>query len=202
MEKEKLKMNLQMFAKEDEDDSGKEDNLDEGGKNESDDSSLPKDEKELQKIIDNAVETRLARQKEKTEEKIRKIKEKAKSDAQAYADMSESEKEKAKLEERMKEIEKREKEINDRELLGNIKETLMEKELPVVFADSLIKMQDNEKIQESIKEIKRAWDEELAEAVKASVRQDTPSASSRSYADDSGKPKSKAEFFNAGRKID
>lgn len=207
MNKDKLKMNLQMFGGEGDEGgegAGAGGNPDEGGSGEGTepDVKLPKSEEELQNLIDNAVKTRLARQKEKTEAEIKKVKEKAKADAKRYADMSESEKAQAELDEKIKEIEEREKELNNRELLGNIKTDLTAKGLPDVFADSLLVIQDNEKIKTAINEIKTAWDEEIAEAIKASVRQETPNTSSRSYAGKDKGIKSKADFFNAGRKVD
>lgn len=206
MEKDKLKMNLQMFA-EDPNESEKGENPDltdeESGGSGEDGSEveLPKSEEELQKMINETVKARLARQKEKSEAEIKKIKEKAKADAKRYADMSESEKAQAELEDRIKEIEERERELNDRELLNNIKIDLREKGLPIVFAESLLVIQDNEKIKSAINDIKVAWDKEIVEAKKASVRQETPSDKSRSYVSE-GKKKSKADFFNEGRKID
>ena len=68
--------------------------------------------------------------------------------------MSESEKAQAELEEKVKEIEEREKELNNRELLGNIKTALTAKGVPDVFADSVLVIQDNEKIKTAINEIK------------------------------------------------
>lgn len=204
MDKDKLKMNLQMFAENGEG-AGTDKHSDEGGNNEgagTDESKLPKTEDELQEIIDKSVESRLARQKAKADAEIKAIKEKAKADAKRYADMTESEKAQAELEERIKEIEDREKELNNRELLTNIKSDLSAKGLPDAFADSLLVIQDNEKIKTAIEEIKTAWDEQIAEEIKASVRQETPSTNSRSYAGKEKKSISKADFFNEGRKVD
>lgn len=204
MKKDKLKMNLQMFGEQggsdDADINDNPDNIDNGNNPDPTD-KLPKTEDELQEIINKSVESRLAREKAKADAEIKRIKEKAKADAKKYADMTESEKEQAEIEDRIKELEAREKELNDRELLANIKSDLAEKNLPSVFADSLLVIQDNEKIKKAIGEIKSAWDEEIAEAIKASARQETPSANSRSYAT-KDKTRSKADFFNEGRKID
>lgn len=202
-EKDLLKMNLQYFASED-DPNGETDpvdnqddpNGDDDGGNESSEFT----QEELQEQIDDAVEARLARERKKHEKELEKVREKARADAENYAKMTEKEKEEAKLQERLDAIEERERELNNRELLTNIKSDLQDKSLPVAFADSLLLLQDNDKIKETIEEIKETWDEEIAEAKKENVRQETPKDSTRSYKS-KNKGKSKSEFFDEGRKI-
>lgn len=194
----KIPMDLQMFADEGAGDAGDNPEVD-GVESESDKANNP-EEKTTQEIIDDAVEERLARADKKHEAELAKVKEKAKADAERYADMTEKEKESAEMTDRIAELEAREKELNNRELLNNIQADLTERKLPTAFADALLVIQDNEKIKESIEEIKEIWDAEITEAKKESVRQPTPNDSSRSYAGED-KAGSKSEFFDSGRKI-
>lgn len=201
----KVKMNLQYFAEDpnsEEGDNpdleGEENNSEDGSKPEGDE--LPKSKSELDSHTNKAIQKALENQRKEFKDKLDAEREKARADAEKYAKMTEKEKEDAEMQERLKELEERERELNNRELLTNIKSDLQDKELPDAFADSLLLLQDNEKIKEAIEEIKETWDSEIAEAKKESVRQKTPKGSTRSYAG-KGKGKNKADFFNEGRKI-
>lgn len=202
-ELEKLKMNLQYFAGEDDPSEGLESGTNPDDDNEKDGeggSDKLLTEEEVQARIDDAVKARLARKEKEHQEELRKEREKAKADAERYARMSEKEKEQAELDDRIKALEAREKELNDRELLTNIKADLSGKNLPLAFADYLLGLQDVEKIKDSIEEIEGIWDAEISEFKKAKVRQDNPKDSDTSFR---GKreTKSKSDFFNEGRKI-
>lgn len=198
---EKLEMDLQYFAEDDSaviekvDAQGSED--DSGGEN---DSVITLTEEEMQAKIDDAIKARLARQEREHQKQLEKVRQKARADAERYAKMTEDEKKQAEIEERIRELEAREKELNDRELLANIKADLMDKKLPVAFAKYLLELQDVEKIKESIEEIEGVWNDEIAEFKKASVRQKTPKDSDNGFRG-KAKAKSKADFFNEGRKI-
>lgn len=206
----KLKMNLQYFATDGDDEGdleGSSGKGTEGDHDEDDDSGdddsgveLPKTEEELQTIINASVEARLARENKKHKAELEAERKKIKADAERYAQMSDKEKKQAEIDDRIKKLEEKEAELNNRELLSEIKSDLTEKELPLAFAEPLLTIQDNEKIKEAIIEIKTTWDDEITEAKKASIRQSNPRGSSRSYNSDS-RSKSKREFFDSGRKI-
>lgn len=195
-----LRMNLQYFAEDPEDDPADPPADPEGGDPKDPDVILPASQSELDSVINKSVQAALKNAKKEFDDKLEKEKEKARTNAKDYANMTEEQKKEADLQARIDELEAKEKELNDKELLTNIKVDLQEKELPASFAEMLLTLQDNEKIKESIDIIKQQWDEQIAEAIKASARQKNPKDSTRNY----GKPSeggSKKELFDKGRKI-
>lgn len=62
-------------------------------------------------------------------------------------------------------------------LLVEVKKELQEQTLPAAFAESLVSIADAEKIKDAISEIKKTWDAEISEAVRAKARQRTPTES-------------------------
>ncbi|HLR66766.1 MAG TPA: DUF4355 domain-containing protein [Virgibacillus sp.] len=178
-----LPLNLQFFAEEG--GGGKErdpqgepnpDQKDDGKK------SIQLTEEELKKKIEAESDRKLASALEKKEreweQQLEKKIQDARKDAEEYAKMTQQERQEADYKKRLKKLEERERELNNRELLVQIESDLEEKELPKAFAKSLLTVQDNEKIKESIGEIKQAFDNAVNERVKKALRQDTPSASS------------------------
>lgn len=193
MNKEKLlKMNLQMFAE-----PGDTPPADPPADNPPADEPITLTQKELQSKLDAEAEKRVAKvlEKKQAEWKATTAKEleKAKADAEEYAKMTEQQKKDAEYQKKLDELSAKEKEINDRELLTSIKTDLQENKLPLAFATSLLSIQDNEKIKESISEIKKVWDAEIAEAKKEGARQDTPNNGKQSYS--GGGNKTKADIF-------
>lgn len=158
--------------------------------------------KEQQALLDREtskrVENALKRQKEKFDSERKEIERKAKADAEAYAKMTESEKQESEYEKRIKEIEERENKLNNEQLLVEIKSDLNDNSLPQVFAESLLAIQDNEKIKGAIKELKDSWDKEINEAIKGKARQKTPKSSTFRGG---GKTESKAEMARKNRII-
>src|SRR5699024_1922237 len=178
-----LPLNLQFFAEEG--GGGKErdpqgepnpDQKDDGKK------TIQLTEEELKKKIEAESDRKLASALEKKEreweQQLEKKIQDARKDAEEYAKMTQQERQEADYKKRLKKLEERERELNNRELLVQIESDLEEKELPKAFAKSLLTVQDNEKIKESIGEIKQAFDNAVNERVKKALRQDTPSASS------------------------
>ncbi|WP_200411299.1 capsid assembly scaffolding protein Gp46 family protein [Virgibacillus salexigens] len=131
---------------------------------------------EVDSKISRAVDSALKKQQEKLEKQKQDEIEKAKQDAAEYAKLTQKEKEEADYKKRAEALEKRERELNNRQLLSEIESDLKENELPIAFAESLLSMQDNEKIKVSITAIKKQFDEAVNQAVKEKLRQDTPTA--------------------------
>ncbi|WP_337970245.1 capsid assembly scaffolding protein Gp46 family protein [Virgibacillus salexigens] len=131
---------------------------------------------EVDSQISKAVENALKKQQEKLEKQKQDEIEKAKQDAVEYAKLTQKEKEEADYKKRVESLEKRERELNNRQLLSEIESDLKESELPTAFAESLLTIQDNEKIKESIADIKKQFDEAVNAKVKEALRQDTPAA--------------------------
>src|SRR5699024_2872088 len=168
-----LPLNLQFFAEEG--GGGKErdpqgepnpDQKDDGKK------SIQLTEEELKKKIEAESDRKLAsaleKKKREWEQQLEKKIQDARKDAEEYAKMTQQERQEADYKKRLKKLEERERELNNRELLVQIESDLEEKELPKAFAKSLLTVQDNEKIKESIGEIKQAVDNAVNERVKRS----------------------------------
>ncbi len=139
----------------------------------------PKDEDTFTKSqvdsqISKAVDSALKKQQAKLEKEKQVELDKAKAEAADYAKMTQKEKEDAEYQKRVKALEDRERELNNRQLLSEIESDLKENELPGAFAESLLSLQDNEKIKEQITNLKSAFDEAVNTQVKEALRQDTP----------------------------
>lgn len=139
---------------------------------------------EVDRQISKAVESALKKQRSKWEEEKEQEIEKAKNEAVEYAKMTQKEKEEAEFKKRLEQLEDREKELNNRELLSQIESDLKENELPASFAQSLLAIQDNEKIKEAITGIKKEFDEAVNAQVKEKLRQDTPEAGTKEINND------------------
>lgn len=178
-----LKMNLQTFAEPGDTPPG-DDNPPADDPNSKDDEPITLTAKELQSKLDAEAEKRVNKvlEKKQAEWKAQTEKEleKAKTDAEEYAKKTDQQKKDADYQKKLDSLTAKEKEINDRELLTNIKSDLQESALPLAFADSLLAIQDNEKIKDTISEIKKSFDEAVNEKVKESLRQKTPNNGSQS----------------------
>jgi len=139
---------------------------------------------DVDREVSKAVEKAIQNQRAKWEEEKAKEIEQAKNEAEEYAKLTQKEKEEAELNKRLEQLEAREQELNRRELLTNIQNDLKENELPVELADTLITIEDNEKIKERITTIKEFIDKSVNEKVKEALRQDTPSESTGEISND------------------
>lgn len=167
-----LPLNLQFFADESTDENTEDENTENQTNDEQDNTTFTQSEVDSQ--ISKAVDSALKKQQAKLEKEKQAELDKAKAEAANYAKMTQKEKEDAEHQKRVKELEDRERELNNRELLSQIESDLKENELPSAFAESLLSIQDNEKIKESITDIKKQFDEAVNAKVKEALRQDTP----------------------------
>ncbi|MFL0593328.1 DUF4355 domain-containing protein [Staphylococcus caprae] len=172
---DKYKLNLQFFAEDGEGDSGK-DNDDKVPGN--DDDNPNKESKFTQSEVDSqiskAVEAALSKRERKHQQELEKAKDEAKKEAESYAKLTEKEKKEKEYEKREKALAEKEKEFQLRELKSDVESDLKEKGLPTSFAESLIHLEDNEKISEVVNEIKADFDKAVQEQVKEATRQTTP----------------------------
>ncbi|WZY01602.1 DUF4355 domain-containing protein [Bacillus sp. FSL W7-1360] len=136
---------------------------------------------ELQKKIeaesDRKLEKALEKKKKEWQKQMEEKVKEARKDAEEYAKLTEREKQEADYKKRLEELEAKERQLNEQQLLTQIEADLKEHQLPSVFAPALLSIGDNEKIKESIVDIKQHFDDAVNERVKAKLRQDTPSAS-------------------------
>ena len=179
--KKKLLYNLQLFGDEggSEGEAGKEGGSEGAGKAEGDQGDLGPDgagenQKNLDSLIGKAVDKALKNNDAKWQKLLDDKVAEATKKAEAYAKMTQKEREEADLERRSKELADKEAAFAQRELLVNVKDDLQEQKLPIAFADALVLIDDAEKIKDAIKSLKETWDKEISEAIKAKARQETP----------------------------
>ncbi|MBF2683338.1 DUF4355 domain-containing protein [Listeria welshimeri] len=150
--------------------------------------------------VSKAVDKALSKAKSKWEQEQSSAIEKAKNDAAEYAKLTESQKQEADFKKKQDELAAKEAAFNSKRLLVEVKEDLQKEGLPISFAESLIGIGDNEKIKNAITGIKKEWDSQIAEKLKESARQSTPSETAP-FKDKNGNPVSKAAMANAARII-
>ena len=172
---DKYKLNLQFFAEDGEGDSGK-GNEDKEPGNDSDDSNEESKftQSEVDSKIGKAVDKALSNQSKKFEQILEQARKEEREKTERYAKLTEREKQEAELTEREKALAEKEKEFQLRELKTDVESDLKEKGLPTSFAESLIHLEDNEKISEVVNEIKADFDKAVQEQVKEATRQTTP----------------------------
>ncbi|UXH44450.1 DUF4355 domain-containing protein [Rossellomorea vietnamensis] len=133
---------------------------------------------ELQKKIEAESDRKLAKaldkkQKEWEIQLDQKLAD-AKKDAEQYAKLTQKEKEDADYKKRLEALDKRERELNTKQLRSEVETDLKDEGLPAGFAESLIKLENNEKIKEAVSSIKKEFDAAVNNAVKEMLRQDPP----------------------------
>ncbi|MGF2617739.1 DUF4355 domain-containing protein [Rossellomorea aquimaris] len=137
---------------------------------------------ELQKKVEAESDRKLAKALEKKqkewEAQLQQRIADAKKDAEQYAKMTQKEREDAEFKKRLEALDKRERELNTKQLRSEVESDLKTEGLPAAFADSLIKLEDNEKIKEAVASIKKEFDEAVNNAVKEKLRQDPPETGS------------------------
>ena len=119
---------------------------------------------------------------------------------ESYAKLTEKEKRDKEIEEREQALAEK-KEFKLRELKSDVESDLKEKGLPTSFAESLIHLEDVEKINEVVKEIKADFDNAVQEQVKEVTRQSTPNNQSSSFGGRQTSGKSIQELANENRII-
>lgn len=123
-------------------------------------------DRRIQKAIDTAVTKAQQKWKALTDDKL--------SEAEKLAKMSKEEKAEYEKAKERREFEAEKAAFEKDKLLVAVKEDLQKQSLPIAFAESLVSINDAEKIKEAITGIKASWDAEIQEAIKAKARQGTP----------------------------
>lgn len=207
MDKNKfLKLNLQHFA----DSEGNEGETEENNTNEPVNDGDPSEnenesnkgysQSELDSAIGKAVEKALSKKEKQHQQQLEDAKEEARKEAESYAKLTEKEKRDKELEKRENQLKERERELNLRHLKSDVEADLKDNNLPTSFADTLILIEDNDKIKESIQSIKKDFDAAVKEQVKEATRQATPSSGGNTRTS-SNNTKSIFELATENRKI-
>lgn len=197
----RLKLNLQHFAEDDDIKKQEADDKKDDKQKSGDKEVFEITQSELDSQKHKAVNTALANQEKKFEQRLKEAVENARSEGERYANLTQKEKEEKALSEREKAIVEREKAQTLRELESDVIADLKEQKLPTSFAKALIKIEDNEEIKSTINEIKSDFDNAVQEQVKEATRQSTPSNQSSSFGNQQTSGKSFEELANKYRII-
>lgn len=175
------KLNLQFFAENegDSENTNEDDNKESENDNDSKQETYTKNE--VDSAISKAVDSALKKRERKHQQELENAREEARKKGESYAKLTEKEKRDKEIEERENALVEKEKEFKLRELKSDVESDLKEKKLPTSFAESLIHLEDVEKINEVVKEIKADFDNAVQEQVKEVTRQSTPSNQSSSF---------------------
>ena len=195
------KLNLQFFAENegDSENTNEDDNKESENDNDSKQETYTKNE--VDSAISKAVDSALKKRDRKHQQELEQAREEARKKAESYAKLTEKEKRDKEIEEREQALAKKEKEFKLRELKSDVESDLKEKGLPTSFAESLVHLEDNEKISDVVKEIKADFDNAVQEQVKEATRQSTPNNQSSSFGNQQTSGKSFEELANKYRII-
>ena len=171
----RLKLNLQHFAEDDSNNNQETEETKENSQNSDDKKVFELTQSELDSQKHKAVNTALANQEKKFEQRLKEAVKNARSEGESYAKLTEKEKKDKEFEKREQALAEKEKEFKLRELKADVESDLKEKGLPTSFAQSLIHLEDNEQINEVVNSIKEDFDRAVQEQVKEATRQSTPS---------------------------
>ncbi|MCG1129610.1 DUF4355 domain-containing protein [Staphylococcus epidermidis] len=171
----RLKLNLQHFAEDDSNNNQETEETKENSQNSDDKKVFELTQSELDSQKHKAVNTALANQEKKFEQRLKEAVKNARSEGESYAKLTEKEKKDKEFEKREQALAEKEKEFRLRELKADVENDLKDKGLPTSFAESLIHLEDNEQINEVVNAIKEDFDRAVQEQVKEATRQSTPS---------------------------
>ena len=195
------KLKLQFFAENEGDSENTNEDDDKESVNDDDKEQETYTKNEVDSAISKAVDSALKKRDRKHQQELEQAREEAKKKAESYAKLTEKEKRDKEIEEREQALAKKEKEFKLRELKSDVESDLKEKGLPTSFAESLIHLEDNEKISDVVKEIKADFDNAVQEQVKEATRQSTPSNQSSSFGNRQASGKSFEQLANENRII-
>lgn len=195
------KLNLQFFAENEGDSEETNENDNKESENDNDSKQETYTKNEVDSAISKAVDSALKKRERKHQQELEYAREEARKKAESYAKLTEKEKRDKEIEEREQALAEKEKEFKLRELKSDVESDLKEKGLPTSFAESLIHLEDNEKISDVVKEIKADFDNAVQKQVKEATRQSTPSNQSSSFGNRQASGKSIQELANENRII-
>lgn len=160
-----LKLNLQHFASEEV-----------GSEDVSSESTFvaPTSQSELDSIINKAVNTALENHKKKSEATVQSRIEEEIKKREDYAKLTEDQKRDKDFEDKQTKFNEEVAEFNHRKLVMEVKEDLVNKKLPVEFAETFALHGDAEKALEAVTAFEKAFNEAVSNKVKETARQSTP----------------------------
>lgn len=141
----------------------------------------PSSQSELDSIVNKAVQTALNNQKSKSEDDFQKRVEAEIKKREDYAKLSETQKRDRDFEERQNKFNEEVAAFKQSQLIMEVKEDLLSKNLPVELAETFAKHGSAEEALKAVTVLERAFQDAVANAVKASARQTTPGASGTGF---------------------
>lgn len=175
MSKYLLKLNIQYFSEE-----GATEGAVESAPTEPE-FKAPSSQSELDSIVNKAVQTALNNQKSKSEDDFQKRVEAEIKKREDYAKLSETQKRDRDFEERQNKFNEEVAAFKQSQLIMEVKEDLLSKNLPVELAETFAKHGTAEEALKAVTVLERAFQDAVANAVKASARQTTPGASGTGF---------------------
>lgn len=175
MSKYLLKLNIQYFSEE-----GATEGAVESAPTEPE-FKAPSSQSELDSIVNKAVQTALNNQKSKSDEDFQKRVEAEIKKREDYAKLSETQKRDRDFEERQNKFNEEVAAFKQSQLIMEVKEDLLSKNLPVELAETFAKHGSAEEALKAVTVLERAFQDAVANAVKASARQTTPGASGTGF---------------------
>lgn len=175
MSKYLLKLNIQYFSEE-----GATEGAVESAPTEPE-FKAPSSQSELDSIVNKAVQTALNNQKSKSDEDFQKRVEAEIKKREDYAKLSETQKRDRDFEERQNKFNEEVAAFKQSQLIMEVKEDLLSKNLPVELAETFAKHGTAEEALKAVTVLERAFQDAVANAVKASARQTTPGASGTGF---------------------
>lgn len=175
MSKYLLKLNIQYFSEE-----GATEGTVESAPTEPE-FKAPSSQSELDSIVNKAVQTALNNQKSKSEDDFQKRVEAEIKKREDYAKLSETQKRDRDFEERQNKFNEEVAAFKQSQLIMEVKEDLLSKNLPVELAETFAKHGTAEEALKAVTVLERAFQDAVANAVKASARQTTPGASGTGF---------------------
>jgi len=175
MNKYLLKLNIQYFSEE-----GATEGAVESAPTEPE-FKAPSSQSELDSIVNKAVQTALNNQKSKSEDDFQKRVEAEIKKREDYAKLSETQKRDRDFEERPNKFNDEVAAFQQSQLIMEVKEDLLSKNLPVELAETFAKHGSAEEALKAVTVLERAFQDAVANAVKASARQTTPGASGTGF---------------------
>lgn len=170
-----LKLNIQYFS-----DEGATEGATESVQTEPE-FKAPSSQSELDSIVNKAVQTALNNQKSKSEDDFQKRVEAEIKKREDYAKLSETQKRDRDFEERQNKFNEEVAAFKQSQLIMEVKEDLLSKNLPVELAETFAKHGSAEEALKAVTVLERAFQDAVANAVKASARQTTPGASGTGF---------------------
>lgn len=146
----------------------------EQGQDTTNDFKAPQSQSELDSLTNKAVQKALANYKKGEEQRIAEAIQKQ----QDYAKLSDAERAKKEFEDQKADFEKQVAEFNHNKLLVDIEKDLVSKGLPSDLAGTFALAGNADEALKAVSVFEKVFNDAVAEKVKASLRQSTPSASS------------------------